>query len=71
MGPDGDVAVAVVVVTGRVGCVVAGVADRGREDAADLEAGGPVGTRVAGAAGRVALVAVVDVSSVVVVDGLD
>lgn len=61
VGPEGDVAVAVVV--GAVGCVVAEVAFRGGNDAGDLVV---AGVRGAGAAARVEVV--VDASSVVTVD---
>ena len=63
VGPEEVVAVAVVV--GAVACVVAEVAFRGGNEAADLVV---VGVRGAGAAGRVAVV--VDASSVVAVDAL-
>jgi hypothetical protein len=62
-GPEADVAVAVVVGAGAP--VVADVAVRAGNDAADLFV---VGVRDAGTAGRV--VVVVDASSVVVVDEL-
>jgi hypothetical protein len=63
VGPEAEVTVA----AGAVACVVADVAVRARDDAADLVVGDPVGGRFSGAAGRTAEVAVVDVSSVVVV----
>ena len=63
VGPEGDVAVAVVV--GAVACVVAEVAFRGGNVAADLVV---AGVRGAGAAGRAAVV--VDPSSVVAVGEL-
>ncbi|HKY75228.1 MAG TPA: hypothetical protein VJS45_03745 [Acidimicrobiia bacterium] len=62
VGPEADVAVAVVV--GEGACVVADVAVRAGNDAALLV----VGVRGAGAAGRAAVV--VDASSVVAVDEL-
>jgi hypothetical protein len=71
VGPEGEVAIAVVVVVGAVACVVSEVAVRPRNDAADLEVGDPVGAGVAEDVGRAAVVAVVDVSSEVAVDGLE
>jgi hypothetical protein len=63
VGPEGDVAVAVVV--GAAACVVVEVAFRGGNEAADLAV---AGVRGVGAAARVAVV--VDASSVVAVDVL-
>ena len=63
VGPDADVAVAVVV--GAAACVVAEVAVRAGDDAADLVV---AGVRGVGAAGGAAVV--VDASSVVAVDEL-
>jgi len=70
VGPEGEVTVAVVVVVGAVTGVVAEVAVRARNDAADLEVEDPLGERVSGGVGRAVVVAVVDVSSVVTVDEL-
>lgn len=63
VGPEADVAVAVVV--GAAACVVAEVAVRAGSDAADLVG---AGVRGAGAVGRAAVV--VDAFSVVAVEGL-
>jgi hypothetical protein len=66
MGPEADVEV----VAGAVARVVAEVAFCARRDAADVVVGDPAGACFAGAAGAATLVVVVDVSSVVAVDGL-
>jgi hypothetical protein len=67
VGPEADVTVG----AGAVAFVVADVAVRARNDAADLVVGDRAGACFAGAAGRPAVVAVVDVSNVVAVDGLE
>jgi hypothetical protein len=69
VGPEADVEL--VVVAGAVVLVVAEVAVRAGNDAADLVVGDPAGASAACAAGRAAVVAVVDVSRVVAVDGLE
>lgn len=66
VGPEADVTVG----GGAAACVVAEVAVRAGDEAADRLVGDPAGARFAGGAGTPAVVAVVDVASVVTVDGL-
>jgi hypothetical protein len=69
VGPDADVEVAAVV--GVVARVVAEVAVRAGDGAADLVVGGLAGACSAGAAGRAALLAVVNLSRVAAVEEVE